>query len=119
MKLATLALALALTGCASLRPNADEWTDLERAAFAASIVGHGVDLASSLQSDERCVEKHVFLGDNPSNGALIGIKALALGIEYAIYNTPGLGENTHWFGFASGAIHFGVGVSNYGNDCYD
>lgn len=114
-----LLLCACLGGCASLRPNADEWTTQERIAFAASIAGHGVDLASSLQSDDRCVERHAFLGDNPSDGSLIAIKALAIGLEYAIYNTPGLGENTHWYGYISSVIHIGVGVSNYGNDCYD
>lgn len=111
-------LALALTGCASLRPNAEEWTDKERVAFAWSIAGHSVDLASSIQSDERCVERNPILGSSPSNGALIAVKALALGIEYAIYNTPNMGEHTHWFGYISGAIHLGAGVSNYQNDCY-
>ena len=114
-----LALAMCLTGCASLAHNPAEWTDAERVAFAASIAGHGVDLASSMQSDERCIEQHLFLGDNPSNGALIGIKALAIAAEYLIYNTPGLGEHTHWYGYVSGAITFSVGVSNYGNDCYE
>lgn len=114
-----LLLALCLTGCATLAPNADEWTQQERVAFGASLAGHGVDLASSMQSDERCIEQHLILGDNPSNGALIGIKALAIAAEYLIYNAPGLGPNTHWFGYVSGAIHFSVGVSNYGNDCYE
>lgn len=118
MKLAMPFLALALTGCASLRPNADEWTDQERIAFGASIVGHSVDLASSIQSDERCVEANPLLGSSPSNGTLIGVKVLALTLEYLLYNSPGMGEHTHWFGYASGAIHLGVGVSNYRNDCY-
>lgn len=43
-----LLLCTCLGGCVSLRPNADEWTTQERIAFAASIAGHSVDLASSL-----------------------------------------------------------------------
>jgi len=114
-----LALALALTGCAALRPNADEWTDKERLAFGASIVGHSVDLASTMQADERCVEKNPLLGSDPSNGALIGVKVLALALEYVFYNSPGMGENTHWFGFTSGVVFASVGVHNYRLDCYD
>jgi len=117
VKFAIVAACAVLSGCA-LQPRASEWTDQERIAFGASLAGHAVDLGSSLASDDRCVEKHIFLGEHPSNGALIGIKALAIAAEYLIYNSPGMGEHTHWFGYVSGAIHFGVGVSNLQNECY-
>ena len=118
MRLISVIFAICLTGCASLAPNPDEWTYKERAAFAFSAIGHGVDLASSLQSNSNCIETNLILGEYPSDGAAIAVKALALGIEYAIYNSPGMGDKTHWFGFVSGAIHLGAGISNYQNDCY-
>lgn len=119
MKTAILLLSVALSGCASLAPNPDEWTTLERSAFAYSATGHGVDFASSAMSDERCVEQNLVLGDSPSNAALFAVKALALGIEYAVYNSPNIdSENTHWLGFTSGTIHLGFGISNFQNDCY-
>lgn len=115
-----LALCLLLTGCASLAHNPDEWTRLEKIAFAYSAGGHAVDLASSVQSDERCIERNLVLGDNPSNAALIVLKAFALAVERTIYNSPKIdSRHTHWFGFVSGTIHLGAGVSNYGNDCYE
>lgn len=119
MKTLLLLLAIALSGCASLAYNPDEWTQLERAAFVYSAGGHAVDFVSSAQSDERCIETNPILGDSPSNAALAVVKAVALGIEYAIYNSPNIdSKHTHWFGFVSGTIHFGVGLSNYQNDCY-
>ena len=96
-----------------------EWTSKEKAAFISSIAGHTVDAASSIMSDERCVENHIFLGKNPSNAQLIGIKLVAIGFEFWLYNSPSVtSENTHWYGFTSAVLHGAVGVSNFRNDCY-
>lgn len=112
-------LCALLTGCATLEPNPGEWTPLEKAAFAYSAGGHAVDFASSAMSDGRCIERNLILGDSPSNAALATVKAMALGIEYAVYNSPNIdSEHTHWLGFTSGTIHLGFGISNFQNDCY-
>lgn len=96
-----------------------EWTKQERIAFGLSLAAHLLDLGSSLASDERCVEKNPLLGTNPSNGALIGTKAIAIGFEYWLYNSPRISsKNTHWFGYTSAIIHGAVGLSNLQNDCY-
>ena len=107
-----------LSGCASIH-NREAWTDSERIAFSASIAGHGIDLASSVMSDGRCAEKHIFLDDNPSNAQLVGIKVVAVALEYWIYNSPKIDSTyTPWYGATSAILHGIAGISNFQNDCY-
>jgi hypothetical protein len=66
------------------------------------------------------VEKNPLLGTDPSDGALIGVKLLAIGFEYWLYNSPRFrSNNTHWYGYTSAVIHTAVGLGNLQNDCYD
>ncbi len=119
MKLATLAIALALTGCASLRPNAGEWTDQERIAFGLNIAAHTADAATTIDGlGGSCVELNPLLGSNPSAGSVIVMKALVLGLQYAIYNSPDMGENTHVYGYIAAAITGGAAIWNSQQDCY-
>ena len=118
MTLATLALALALTGCASLRPDADEWTDLERYSFGLSIAAHAADAATTIDAlNGNCVELNPLLGSHPSAGSLIAIKMLALGLQYVVYNSPGIGDNTHVYGYIAAAIAGGSALWNLQQDC--
>lgn len=113
------ALALALTGCAALRPNPDEWTDQERIAFGLNIAAHTADAATTIDGlGGNCVELNPLLGSNPSAGSVIAIKALVLGLQYAIYNSAGMGENTHVYGYIAAALVGGVAVWNSQQDCY-
>lgn len=96
-----------------------EWTANEKRAFILSIIGHTLDLISSLKSDERCVERNPILGTNPSDGALIGMKLLAIGFEYWLYNNHSFrSQPTHYYGYTSALIHGYAGISNFKNDCY-
>lgn len=96
-----------------------EWTRQERRAFALSIVGHALDLGSSLASDERCVERNPILGERPSAGALIGLKLVAIGFEWWLYSSPRFRHApTHYYGYTSALIHAGIATSNLRNDCY-
>lgn len=114
------AIALALTGCASLRPNAGEWTDHERYAFALSIAAHAADIATTQSAlDRGCVEGNPLYGPSPDIGSVIAVKALVLGLQYAIYNSPNMGENTHVYGYIAAAITGGVAIWNSRQDCYD
>lgn len=99
--------------------NNSEWTKEEKIAFTLSVAAHMADLGTSLASDERCVESTPLLGKNPSNGALIGVKILAIGFEYWLYNTPRFSNGTHWWGFTSAIIHGTTAYQNSRNDCYD
>ena len=118
MKLATLALALALTGCASLRPDADEWTDLERYSFGLSIAAHAADAETTINGlSGNCVELNPIFGSHPSAGSVIAAKALVLGLQYAIYNSPNMGDNTHVYGYIAAAIAGGAAVWNSQQDC--
>ena len=112
------ALALALTGCASLRPNADEWTDHERYSFGLAIAAHAADAATTVHAlNGNCVELNPIFGSHPSAGSVIAIKALVLGLQYAIYNAPGMGDNTHVYGYIATAIAGGAAVWNSQQDC--
>ena len=93
---AALAIALTLmTGCATLQPNPDEWTDHERISFGLAVAAHAADAATTARGLRGgCVELNPLLGSSPDIGAVIAIKAISLGIMYAIYNTPGMGDNT-------------------------
>lgn len=96
-----------------------EWTVNEKRAFILSIIGHTLDLISSLKSDERCVERNPILGTNPSDGALIGMKLLAISFEYWLYNNHSFrSQPTHYYGYTSALIHGYAGISNFKNDCY-
>jgi hypothetical protein len=103
----------------------DEWSKQERIAFTLSIVAHAADLYTSLNSNHDpsrgpyCRETNPLLGDNPSVGALVGVKLIAIGLEYWIYSNPRFNShNTHWYGYASAAIHGYAAYSNTQNDCY-
>jgi len=50
---------------------------------------------------------------------VIAVKALVLGLQYAIYNSPNMGENTHVYGYIAAAITGGVAIWNSRQDCYD
>lgn len=96
-----------------------EWTAAEKRAFTFSIIAHSLDLASSLASDDRCIERNLILGESPSDGALIGVKVLAIGFEYWLYSSPRFRHsNAQWYGYTSAAIHFAIAASNSQNDCY-
>lgn len=115
---ASLSLALALTGCASLRPDADEWTDHERYSFGLAIAAHAADAATTVNAlNGNCVELNPLFGSHPSAGSVIAVKALVLGLQYAIYNTPGMGDNTHVYGYIAAAITGGAAVWNSQQDC--
>lgn len=120
MRLFMVVLLLAgLSGCASLQPNPDEWTDQERIAFGLNIVVHTADAVTTSQGIDRgCVEANPILGSNPNMGSVIAIKALVLGIQYAVYNSPNMGDNTHVFGYISAAIVGGIAIHNSQIDCY-
>lgn len=96
-----------------------EWTRNERIAFALSTAAHMLDLASSVLSDERCIERNPILGESPSNAALIAVKVAAIGFEYWLYSSPRLAHsNAHWYGYTSAIIHGHVAIGNFRNDCY-
>lgn len=96
-----------------------EWTAAERRAFTFSVIAHSLDLASSLASDDRCVERNPILGEHPSNGAMIGLKVVAIGFEYWLYSNPKFSHNdTQWFGYTSAILHTAIAASNFRNDCY-
>lgn len=96
-----------------------EWTDKEKTAFTLSIIGNTLDLASSVMSDSRCVERNPILGKSPSNAALIALKLFSIGFEYMLYNSPKFRYNeTHWYGYTSAVLHTGVAISNFRNNCY-
>ena len=141
MRWLSVAALVLLTSCASLteRPlpakaagtveqemagvfQRSEWSEHERRAFTLSMIGHGIDLASSVLSDDRCVENNPILGRNPSNGQLLAVKALAIGFEFWLYNTPRFDRNskTYWYGYTSAIIHASIGIKNFTtNDCYN
>jgi hypothetical protein len=96
-----------------------EWTRQEKIAFTLSTLAHLADLGSSLASDERCEESTPLLGKNPSNGALIGVKVLAIGFEYWLYNNPRFGSGTHFYGYTAALFHGITAYQNSRNDCYD
>jgi len=93
-----------------------EWTRQERIAFTLSTAAHAFDLYTSMQ-DNNCVESNPILGKNPSDAALVGIKLLAIGTEYILYNSPRI-DNAHWFGYTSALISGYAGYSNTQNECY-
>lgn len=96
-----------------------EWTRQERRAFTLSLIAHAIDLGSSLASDERCEEQNPLLGRNPSDGALIGVKLIAIGFEWWLYSSPRFAHYpTHYYGYTSAAIHGLIGAKNLTNDCY-
>lgn len=96
-----------------------EWTRQEKLAFTASTIAHLADLGTSLASDERCVERNALLGSDPSNGTLIGVKLVAIGLEYWLYSSPRFHGSTHWYGYTSAVIHGLAAYTNSKNDCYD
>lgn len=96
-----------------------EWDKKERLAFTLSVIGHGLDLASSLTSDERCVERNPLLGESPSDGALVAVKLAAIGFEWWLYNSPRFDKQpVYWYGFTSAIIHGATAAKNFTNDCY-
>jgi len=103
---------------------ASEWTRAERLAFTASALAHAADLYTSMRSNHDpskgpfCREANPILGDNPSAGARVAVKLVAIGLEAWIYSTPGLGDSTHWYGIASAALVGATAWSNTRNDCY-
>lgn len=116
----TTIIALVLGGC-SLAPNRDEWTDQERLAFGLSTTAHLADLGTTIAAlDSRhCKEINPLFGSNPNNGTLIAVKALAIGFEYAYYNSPASrGKRSHWFGYISAVIVGSAAVWNSSQDCY-
>ena len=117
---AVLAVALLmLTGCANLQPNPDEWTDHERISFGLAVAAHAADAATTAQGLRGgCVELNPLLGSNPDIGAIIAVKALSLGILYAVYNSRGWGDNTHVYGYIASALVGGAAVWNSQQDCY-
>jgi len=111
---------LALCGC-SLAPNRDEWTDQERVAFGLSTTAHIADLGTTMSALDggRCSEANPLLGGAPSDATLIAVKALAIGLEYAYYNSPASrGEHSHWLGYVSAAVVGSIVVWNLNQDCY-
>lgn len=96
-----------------------EWTNKEKTAFTLSIIGNTLDLASSVMSDSRCVERNPILGKSPSNASLIALKLFSIGFEYMLYNSPKFRyTETHWYGYTSAVLHTGVAISNFRNNCY-
>lgn len=96
-----------------------EWTRQEKRAFVLSLIGHALDLGTSLASDDRCEEQNPILGRHPSNGALIGVKLLAIGFEWLLYASPRFrNAPTHYYGYTSAIVHGAAGLSNLRNDCY-
>lgn len=121
MKLLLAVVLVILSGCASLRPNPDEWTDKERLAFSLSTAAHLADLGTTMAALDsgRCTELNPLLGSNPSNGSLIAVKALAIGLEYAFYNSEASrGPHSHWLGFVTATIIGGVTIHNLQQSCY-
>jgi len=122
--MADTALAIALvmlSGCASMRPNADEWTDQERVAFGLSTTAHLADMGTTMAALDggRCSEANPIYGSNPSDETLIAVKALAIGLEYAYYNSPASsGPNSHWIGYVTAALIGSAVVWNLNQDCY-
>lgn len=119
-KAATLALALTmgLTSCATLAPNADEWTDHERISFGLTAAAHVADTVTTLDGlDRGCTELNPLLGSHPNAGSIIALKALALGVQYAIYNSPNMGDDTHVYGYIVAAFTGGVATWNAQQDC--
>ena len=94
-----------------------DWTRAERRAFTLSVVAHTLDLATSVASDERCVERNPLLGENPSNAQLLGVKVVAVGFEYWLYSHSD-NPNVPWFGYTMAALHFATAASNLRNNCY-
>lgn len=103
----------------SLAYDASQWTRKERVTFTLSTIANVADLATSITSDERCVERNPILGKSPSDTSLILVKLLAIGFEYWLYNSPKFdGQETHWFGYTSASIHTWTAYTNSRNDCY-
>jgi hypothetical protein len=103
----------------------DNWTRQERIAFTLSVVAHAADLYTSLNSNHDpskgpyCRETNPLLGDNPSPGALVAAKLVAIGIEYWVYSSPRIDSRyTHFWGYTSFVIHGYAAYSNSRNDCY-
>lgn len=116
---AALAIALVmLTGCASMRPNPDEWTDKERLAFGLSIAAHAADAVTTARGLEGgCVELNPLLGSAPSISSIIAVKIVVLGLQYVIFNTPGMGDNTHVYGYIAAGLVGGAAAWNSQQDC--
>lgn len=103
----------------SLAYDESQWTKKEKIAFTLSTIANVADLATSVASDERCVERNPLLGKSPSDASLIVVKLLAIGFEYWVYNSPRFeNQETHWFGYTSTAIHAWNAYSNSRNNCY-
>ena len=117
---AALAIALVmLTGCASMRPNPDEWTDKERLAFGLSIAAHTLDAGTTIAADwDRCGEMNPILGSEPSDASIIAFKLAAIGFEYWLYNSPNPTWATHHYGFTSAIVIGAVGIHNSQQDCF-
>lgn len=95
-----------------------QWTKQEKIAFTLSALTNAADLYTSLNDDGTCVETTPLLGKHPSDGALIGVKLLALGFEYWLYNSPRFDRGTHWYGFTSAVYHGITAYTNSQNDCF-
>lgn len=91
------------------------WTDKEKLAWGASATAHIADLVTSLNSPN-CVETNPLLGDNPSNGSLIAVKAGAIAFEYWLQSQDY--EHSWVFSAASTVIHGYFAATNMQNDCY-
>ncbi len=116
-----LAIALVmLSGCASMRPNADEWTDKERLAFGLSIAAHTLDAGTTIAADwDRCGEMNPILGSEPSDASIVAFKFAVLGFGYWLHNSPKIDDVAATrYSFASAVIIGAIGVRNSQQDCF-
>lgn len=93
--------------------DANEINDKEKQALVFSIVGHSVDLVSSMTDGSQCVEQNFILGKDPALSALIGLNLAAIAFEVWLYANPKIHGDTHYFGYTSFAFHTVTGISNW------
>jgi hypothetical protein len=121
MKTTTLLLvAMLLCSCASHQQV--EWSTANKIALGAAVGGSVLDVHSTNSALNRgCVEANPLLGENPSVGSLILLKAVGIGLIYVISEylvKPKDRQLVRNVGYgAIGLVGVGAAVHNYSINC--
>lgn len=120
MKLLLTIVLVILSGCASMRPNPDEWTDRERLAYGLSVAAHAADAGTTIAADwDKCSERNPILGSQPSDASIVAFKFAVLGFGYWLHNSPKIDDvAAARYSFASAVIIGAIGIRNSRQDCY-
>lgn len=100
------------------------WTGWNKFWFASAIGGQAADALTTISGtdDGKCKEVNPVFGENPSSGAIIGIKALITGgaiwiVESIYKDNPRQQEYRNWIYGALAVSGIGAAAWNTSQDC--